>query len=353
MSSNKVKLIVVQGRVPHYRIPFFNLLARVGWLEVTVLHSGSPTQNSTTAYSEIVVEDRSILGFHFQRSLLDIAGAYDVLIGMFDIRWLTTLAVLLKRQRPRLIWWGIGLGRSTLAKWLRLRLVARSEGLIVYSEGARAQFLERGISHEKVFVAPNTIKVDLPNDNGVAEAKRQSYLFVGSLDARKRIPDLLRAFTAVQDSIPQSVSIDIVGEGAEEQRLRELARELGISERVRFLGRITRDDELRSYFNRALAAISPGQAGLSVLHAFAHGVPFVTSKSAISGGEIENILDGVNGYLYDGSIAQLGQVMLRLATDVSISERLGRNAQLYYRRHRTMDRMVASFEMAVRQAIGG
>jgi glycosyltransferase involved in cell wall biosynthesis len=293
----------------------------------------------------------SALGLHFHRSLIDKIDPYDVVIAMFNPRWLSTLAVLLRRQRPKFIWWGIGFGRSKLAKALQLWLVTRSEALIVYSEGAREEFLEKGASCEKVFVAPNTVKVDLSVDSAAAKVKRKNFLFVGSLHARKRLPDLLHAFAAVRDLIPQCTAVEIIGDGPEEQRLHELVQDLGISDQVRFLGRITREEELRSYFDRALAAISPGQAGLSVLHAFAHGVPFITSKNAISGGEIDNIVNGVNGYLYDGSVAQLGELIVRLANDVSISERLGRRAQLHYRKHRTMDGMISAFELAIRHVV--
>lgn len=353
MTNKKVKLLIVQGRIPHYRISLYDLLARVEWLELTVLHSGSPTRTSMTAYSEIIVKDWSVLGFHIQSSLISIVNDYDVVIGMFNIRWLTSLVVLLKRQRPKFIWWGIGFGRSDIAKLFRLWCVTRSEALIVYSEGAKEDFLEKGIGEDKVFVAPNTIKVDLSDDVIKTDIQRTNFLFVGSLQARKRLSDLLQAFAEVQDSLPQNAKIEIIGEGSEEHLLRSLAERLGISNRVRFLGKITRCEELQFYYSRALAAISPGQAGLAVLQAFGNGVPFITSRNAISGGEIENIIDGVNGYLYDNSIKQLGRLMIRLTKDKNISEQLGGNAQRYYKKYRTIDRMISVFKRSICYAIEG
>jgi hypothetical protein len=75
--------------------------------------------------------------------------------------------------------------------------------------------------------------------------------------------------------------------------------ENGLAESVIFHGAIYDEKELSVHFKNALLCISPHQAGLSVAKSMGYGVPFVTYKEAITGGERYHITDGVNGILYE------------------------------------------------------
>ncbi len=64
-------------------------------------------------------------------------------------------------------------------------------------------------------------------------------------------------------------------------------------------GAIFDENILKDIFSEAILCISPKQVGLTVLKSFGYGVPFVTRRDAITGGEKSDIKDGVNGYFYD------------------------------------------------------
>lgn len=345
--SAKIRVLFILSRLLHYRIPLMNSLASEERLNITILHSGDPTFTKTSMYKEIVVKKHSFWGWHYQEHVLDIANEYNVIIAPFDLRWLSNLLLFMRRRRNKFVWWGIGFGRYRIAIPLRVLLAKHSDALLIYTKSNREHLIRIGVDPEKIFVTNNTIWVPEPVINR-SKSKRTKFLFVGSLEKRKRIEDLLNAFAHIEKLVPKNVTVDVIGSGGEEFSLRELSLHLGLKNRIKFHGRIEDDHLLREFFLQSLASISPGQAGLSVLHSFAHGVPFITMSDAISGGEIDNIKTGINGFLYDGTVEALSKYLLILANNPEISVMLGENAYQHYVQNRTFAIMVDSFKSAIR-----
>ncbi|MEK7084785.1 MAG: glycosyltransferase, partial [Patescibacteria group bacterium] len=109
-------------------------------------------------------------------------------------------------------------------------------------------------------------------------------LFVGGMDEAhyfKGIPVLLRAlFLLKKDGI--DFSCLFVGDGSLRIRWEQEANLLGLSESVRFVGRVA-DDELPLYYNLAdlfvLPSIHQGEAfGMVLLEAMASGVPVIATN---------------------------------------------------------------------------
>jgi glycosyltransferase involved in cell wall biosynthesis len=89
-----------------------------------------------------------------------------------------------------------------------------------------------------------------PSGNGGRQPGR--LLFVGRLNAQKGIELLLRAL-AVATSKP---SLDVVGEGPDAERLKQLAGELEIADRVRWIGALPQQ-QLTEYYRSATALVVP------------------------------------------------------------------------------------------------
>ena len=146
-------------------------------------------------------------------------------------------------------------------------------------------------------------------------------------------------FSRIKDLVPADVVIDVVG-GGDIDRFEKIADSMGISHRVNFYGHTTDLQKVTDIFSRSIACVSPGQAGLSVLSSFACGVCFVTSNNAVTGGEIENIVQLKTGVLYDGSVEHLASVMLFLSSNKGVSVQLGSAALEYYSENMSIDRLV-------------
>lgn len=103
-------------------------------------------------------------------------------------------------------------------------------------------------------------------------------LFVGTFEPRKNLSTLLRALK----ELPGTLSLVIVGEpGWRNQSLQEQARDLGVSDRIIFAGRLS-DADLGEAYEAARMLVFPSLSegfGLPVLEAMAHGTPVVCSNA--------------------------------------------------------------------------
>ena len=91
---------------------------------------------------------------------------------------------------------------------------------------------------------------------------------------------------------------------------------------------------------------SYGQAGLSVLQSFAYGVPYITCKDAISGGEHKNIVHKMNGLLFDDQYS-IEDAINDLILDKDFAIKLGKNAYNYYSKFCTIEEMAKGFHEAI------
>ncbi|PMI34878.1 hypothetical protein BCT30_04630 [Enterovibrio norvegicus] len=216
---------------------------------------------------------------------------------------------------------------------------------VYYTAEARRDFVLRGLKSDNLYVANNTF--DVENKSKAYEHDNKfRLLFVGSLDARKNNVELIEAYKNTLDHIPENITLTFVGDGKENDVLRSLVNQLGIAERVDFVGRLESPLELIQYYNEALVSISYGQAGLSVLQSLGFGVPFITHREAISGGEKSNIKQGINGYFCD-DINALENEIIRFTNNVHLAREMGENAYNYYSRFCTIENMAQGFVDAI------
>lgn len=105
-------------------------------------------------------------------------------------------------------------------------------------------------------------------------------LFVSTIEPRKNVPTLLRAFRQLLDSYRPEVQLVLAGEkGWLYEEVFDLAERLGLQDQILFLGRVT-TEELVWLYNTAQALVAPSiyeGFGLTPLEAMACGTPVVVS----------------------------------------------------------------------------
>jgi glycosyltransferase involved in cell wall biosynthesis len=147
------------------------------------------------------------------------------------------------------------------------------------------------------------------------------YLFgVSRLSPLKRFDLILRALA---EPIAAGIKFVIAGEGAEMQRLTDLAGQLGIEDRVTFAGRLS-DQEMIDHFARCRAVVFPPfneDYGFVTVEAFMCGKPVITCTD--SGGPAELVRDDESGYVTDPTPEALSVAMRKLTDDRNLAQRLG------------------------------
>ena len=134
-------------------------------------------------------------------------------------------------------------------------------------------------------------------------------LTVGRLDGWKR-PDLPLSALAHAPA----ARLTVVGRGPEEERLKRLARELSIEDRVRWIPEADDDTLLDLYAGARLVVVAPQDEDLGyvTLEAFLSGKPVLTTDDA--GGPLEFVSDGKTGFVVPPRPETLGAA-LALAWD--------------------------------------
>lgn len=225
----------------------------------------------------------------------------------------------------------------------------KADSLIFYTSYPINRYVEDGgIDRNKLFVANNT--VDVTERIEIPKTKKH-FLFVGTLYKAKKIFDLLDAYKIACNLNHQIDTLIIIGNGEEYDNIIQWIDNNNLQNKIKLTGAIYDQKELQKYYKDAIACISPGQAGLTVLNSMAYGVPFVTTENAITGGEIFNITNGVNGIIYKENSRDLANIIIDLSTNKDKVYELSKNAQEYYFSNGTIDVMVDGIKDAVNYAL--
>jgi len=145
------------------------------------------------------------------------------------------------------------------------------------------------------------------------------------LGPEKNIDFLLRAFSGAAEAVDR-VHLLLIGGGPEEENLKKLASQLGITDRVHFVGMI--EYELMPRFlsicdlfvTASVTEVHP----LSVIEAMASGLPALGIHSVGVGDIIE---DSRTGLLASQNQAAFAAKMTRLCLDRNLRHKMGNSAR--------------------------
>jgi glycosyltransferase involved in cell wall biosynthesis len=178
-----------------------------------------------------------------------------------------------------------------LQQFLWRRWQAAFDRIVPASESVRARLRERGIPVEE------------PISPGVAARPPRPPLsfpptiaFAGRLAPEKGVEILLQALPAVLARVPEARLV-VAGDGPLARRLRDLAAEIGVSTRTRFLGHVAPlevDVELASAWVQVVPSLWDEPFGLVAAEAMMRGTAVVASRA---GGLAESVVDGDTGLL--------------------------------------------------------
>lgn len=215
-----------------------------------------------------------------------------------------------------------------------LRWLARTtSGFVVLGERMRRYYADEiGVSARRLRVIPNGVAVLPDSTPDRRRAARESLglgegflvATVGRLAQEKNYPMLIEAFATATRHDP-AARLVFVGDGPERADLGRRAEELGIAERVRFLGWRTDVAELLAAFDVfAMSSLSEGLP-MAMLEAMSAGLAVVSTRV----GDIPDVLvDGRTGRLTPpGDVAALAAALGALREDAAARAGLGAAAR--------------------------
>lgn len=217
------------------------------------------------------------------------------------------------------------------ARWLRRHSVYAPMSVVPTGAPKRAMF-DRSEVRRKLGVLP----------------EQKMLLYVGRIAREKNLAVVFEMAREVFAMEP-TARLWLVGDGPDRGRLSELARTLGIGDRVTFAGFVPRQ-EVDPYYVAAdlfvFGSITETQ-GLVVQEAMAYGLPSVVVGG---GGASEAVDDGVNGIVVRNEPAQFADRVLSVLGDDALHARLSGEAARSVR-GQSPSQMLADVVSVYRQAI--
>ncbi|MGE3177091.1 MAG: glycosyltransferase family 4 protein [Vicinamibacterales bacterium] len=211
--------------------------------------------------------------------------------------------------------------------------------VLANSEAAAARLRAERVPDRRIVVVPNGL--DLTRFTGVASSDAATLVTVANLRPEKGHGVLLRALAAILSHAPE-VRLRLVGDGPERERLTALARALGVSHAVEFLGH--REDVPSLLASSGIAVVPSLSEAFpnAALEAMAAGLPVVASAT---GGLTEIVSDGRAGLLVPpDDVAALAAALDRLLHDPALRRRMGTAGRASVEAHYSFERMIASVE---------
>jgi len=346
-----MKVMIVQEEIPHYRVPVFDELGKR--VELTVVFSKGDAPSGVSFQCKKVETFRFKYVFH-KKSIWWMARGFDAVIYSYGMGFFCLKPLAALPRKYKLIYWSIGVSASYAGRydadqnWAEnfKKRIEKGDAVLFYSDYPIKKYIGMGVDPKKMFVANNTVRV-LP----CADREKDSILFIGSLYKQKKIDILLEAYKEAYSRNKDVPKLVIIGDGNERSGIEKWISDQDLGEKIHLTGSIFDDEALVPYFEKAIMCVSPDQAGLSVLKSMGYGVPYVTHRNAITGGEIFNIKNGENGILME-DFNELPEIILEAAENKERFRQMGQAAKLHYDTERTVGRMVDGFCEAINYAVG-
>ncbi len=213
-------------------------------------------------------------------------------------------------------------GSSKREKWETGMLFRLADGCVFQTEDAAAYFPKSVQKRAKIILNP--VGGQFYSTKRKAELK--DIIAVGRLEAQKNHKLLIDAFSDISDEFPEEDLI-ICGDGPLRIELESYAKEIGLEDRVHFLGDIENVEQVLS--GAKLFVLSSEYEGLpnALMEAMAMGVPCI-STDCPCGGPGTLIKNGYSGFLIRcDDRKQLADAISKLLGDTDAAKAIGENAK--------------------------
>lgn len=322
------KILVVFHVFPYYRLQVMRALSQDKDMQYTFL-SGSPFVKSIKPVDPENSENEPFLWKYvkniwmfggrllWQSGLIRecLSGKYDGIIFLGNPYFLSTwiAAMLARMAHKKVFFWAHATLRNRRRDGLKLIFYRISHGMLLYGNEARQNLVRRGFNPENIFVIYNSLDYEeqekMKKKMGEAKLIRKRrelflhpdypiLLFIGRLLPKKKLDYLITAGLRLGER-GMPVNILFIGGGTEDKKLKQLVAKNNLQDFVTFYGECYDEEVLSVLIAMSDLCVSPGNVGLTAIHALNYGTPVITHDNPfMQGPEYEAIQPGVTGMLY-------------------------------------------------------
>lgn len=367
------KVVIVQRRLTHYRVPLFEKLRTAleeNSIELRlVVGEGTEKERSKRDSGEIAwaasVPTRYWMNgkICWQPTYRFVKNA-DLVIVTQENAQIVNQLLLLSPFRPKMAFWGHGINfqsrnRSGLKERYKAWVSRRVDWWFAYTSVSTDTVIRTGFDPARITTLNNSVEIEevpgirseafrsegfnLLKTLGLEEKKIG--VFVGSLYRDKRLDFLLDALDIIQNEVPDFGFL-FIGDGPDRAIVERFCKERAWAVWVgpRF------GTEKLLHMSHARVMLTPGAVGLGILDSFTVGVPMVTTEGGLHGPEIAYLVNGENGQMTEGTLAAFVTHSRRLLTDDEEWSRL-RAGALKSAEEYSLDNMVTRFAEGIVRAL--
>lgn len=311
------KLCVIYNWAAKYRAPIFQLIDNsfeVDW------YYAKPMGNIKELDSKLLkrvtkLKRVTFKGLIWQKGVVKLLNRpeYQEYLILGEPLTISTWAFILLKPilapKKKIYFWSHGwYGRERLfKKWMKRLFFGLANGTFVYGNYAKEIAIKQGNNASKLFVIHNSLdykyhleirKTITPTNIYTTQFNNSfpTLIFIGRLTPVKRL-DLLLCAVNILAKRDEHYNIILVGDGSEREKIEQLALDLNVN--VWFYGECYDDSKTAQLIYDADLCVSPGNVGLTAMHAMTFGTPVITHSNFVNQmPEFEAIHPGVTGNFF-------------------------------------------------------
>ncbi len=215
--------------------------------------------------------------------------------------------------------------KNILRKKILKFILKKADAFTIDGLNARKVLEDFGAPKEKIFFIQ--FGVDIKKFFPEKKPSANAVISLRNLEPIYDIATLIKAVPIIMSKIPNTEFL-VAGDGSEKQKLIELSERLGVSNYVKFIGKITHDD-LPEIFNESIlyvsTSLSDSGLSMSTAEAMASGLPVVVSDSSDNKEWIKN---NENGFIVPIKNSEaLAEKIIFLLKNPDLAKQMGKNNQ--------------------------
>ena len=367
MNSSQLPRVGIMQRVlPGYRAVLFDMLADAFDGKVSVFAGEGRNHEMIESAVPQKAQYFPAKNYHFfngalyacwQAGLLKWLRQWkpDVLIMEANPRYIHSSSALhwMHANKGKVIGWGLGapsIDRDVFAirKGFRKHFLGKFDAIITYSSQGAREYASLGIPHANIFIAPNAAAPKpshpLPDRGESFRGQKPVLVFVGRLQARKRVDTLIRACAGLPADLQPMLWV--IGDGPMRSSLEGLAKE--VYTLATFYGALHGED-LAQRLRFADLFVLPGTGGLAVQQAMSYGLPVIVGEAD---GTQADLVREENGWLIsDPSPDALGKAIANALGDITALRDKGAASYRIVSDEINLERMVLEFKHAISEVL--